>query len=1106
MKHAKKVLLAAVAALALMPVLRAQQPAEPLKFGDTDRNTQVADSRPEWQIPEVVQVGREYPRAHFMSYGDRASAAANDYPKSDFYIPLDGQWKFAWFDDYRNRPADFYKPSYDVSAWKTFSVPGTWEMNGYGDAIYTNQPYEFAPYKPQPPKLPDANPVGLYRRTFEVPMLLLDRDVFLRLDGIKSGTYVYVNGKKVGYTEDSKDAAEFKLNDYIVQGTNTIALEVYRWSTGSYLECQDFWRMSGVERSVYIFSQPKTRIEDFRVEGTLDSAYTGGILKLDVAMANTFVRPSGDMEVWFELEDATGAMVDYSYKILKMDANSRDTVSFVRDGRNDAVYRNIRPWSAEDPYLYNLVIKIRKEGKFVEYTSAKVGFRTSEIKGNQYYVNGKRVYIKGVNYHEIDEKTGKVLSEERIIQDFTLMKQYNVNAIRLAHYPQQRRFYELADQYGFYLCNEANIESHGMGYDLGKGRTLANNPVWLNAHMDRTRNMYEQTKNYTSVMFWSLGNEAGNGYNFYQTYLWLKSKDLTRPVQYERAIFEWNTDIFCPQYPGAALLETWGKRTTDRPYIMSEYAHAMGNSTGNFRDQWEMIYKYPNLQGGFIWDWVDQAVLVEKPDGDYYWAYGGDFGTNQPSDGNFLCNGLVGPDRTPHPGLAEVKKMYQYVWFKAIDAKAGKFEVSNLYDFTPLDKYTVRYELMANGRKVREGVLPLAVKPGATQTVTVPMSGFAANTPGTEYFVNFVVTTKVADGLLKAGHVVASEQFRLPVDNPKTPYAIPAGTLNVKENENSQYVVVSGNGFEVRIDRQSGFLCSYVSGGVQYIADGFGLQPNFWRGPTDNDYGWSMPSKCQPWKQVLHNLRSSVSFSKEGNTVLVTAQYALPEGCTLAVTYQVFASGIVNVSYYFRGDASAKTLIPRLGMRMRLPADMAALQYFGRGPEENYWDRNYGTNVGLYTSNAALQGTDYVRPQENGHHTDTRWLVLSKPKGGAGLLVEADGLMEFNALRNSVEDFDGQESNRPYQWPNYGPDALRHDESKAVNVMKKQTHIDDVQPRNFVELCLDYRMMGVGGDDSWGAPVYPQYTLPAKGEYQWGFTLVPLKSASAAAKATGYKY
>lgn len=1053
--------------------------------------------KPEWQDETIVAVGKEKPRSYFMSYHNRNIAAENDFKKSEFYISLNKKWRFAYFDDHKKRPTTFYKPSFDVSKWDEIDVPANWERKGYGTAIYTNHGYEFQPKNPKPPTLPDAIPIGLYRTEFEVPVSWLDRDVYLHVGGAKSGMYVYLNGEKIGYSEDSKSAAEFRLNKYLKDGKNTIALEIFRWSTGSYLECQDFWRISGIERDVYVYSQPKMRVEDFYVTSTLDETYTDGIFKLDMCMINNFIKGSGPLQIWYELENAEGVMIDYSYKEVEIAGNTRDTMRFER------TFKNVHKWSAEDPYLYTLVLKVKQDGMFTEYISQKVGFRTSEVKGNQYLVNGKRVFIKGVNLHETHEVNGHVVDEQTMIKDMELMKQMNINAIRLCHYPQQRRFYELADKYGFYVCNEANIESHGMYYDLRRGGSLGNNPAWINAHMDRTQNMYHQTKNYPCVMFWSLGNEAGNGYNFYQTYLWLKSMDKSRPVQYERAILEWNTDIYCPQYPGANAFKRWGEMKTDRPYIPSEYAHAMGNSTGNFRDQWEMIYKYPNLQGGFIWDWVDQGFLEHDKEGNPYWTYGGDYGNRAPSDGNFLCNGLVNPDRTPHPAAAEIKKVHQYIQFTAVDAATGKFEVKNIYDFTNTDKYTIKYFIKANEKTVSEGILPLALKPDQTQVVTVPVSKLVA-TPGVEYFVNFDVALKTDDGLLKKGYVVASEQFLLPIKSEKRAYET-KGTLKVQED--NEAISVGSNRFALSINRQTGYLDSYSVNGQEYIAGDFGLRPNFWRAMTDNDFGSGMQKHVLAWREPSKTLKaSSVKVAdNNGSTVIVTASYSLPENCSLNVSYKIYPSGVVNVAYAFKGNKDSKLQIPRLGMRMRMPQEMETLTYFGRGPEENYCDRNWGTNIGLYKSMASVENYDYVRPQETGHHTDTRWLALTKGAKGTGLLIEADNTLEFNALRNSIEDFDAEDSDKDYQWSNFFKDD-KNDPATAKWLKPKQTHINDIKPQDFVEVCLDQKMIGLAGDDSWYARPYPQYMINATENVNWGFTLIPVRNIAEVYKVVGQKY
>ncbi|MEG1607687.1 MAG: glycoside hydrolase family 2 TIM barrel-domain containing protein [Mucinivorans sp.] len=1063
------------------------------------QNVVIGSQTPEWQDVSVYKVGKEAPRAYFMSYLNRAEAVANDFTKSEFYLPLNGRWKFFYTDDHRNRPKDFYKPEFSVSSWKEINVPTNWERQGYGTAIYTNQPYEFAPKNPKPPTLPEAVPVGLYRRTFNIEFGWLDRDVFLHIGGVKSGAYVYINGQKVGYSEDSKSAAEFLINPYIKDGQNTLAIEVYRWSTGSYLECQDFWRVSGIERDVYIYSQPKMHLEDFYVNSSLDSSYTNGLFGLEMCLTNNFIRPTGEMQIWFELENEAGELVEYSYAEIEMQGMEKDTVRFAK------TIKNVHKWSAEDPYLYTLVLKIKQNNKFTEYISQKVGFRTSEIKGNQYLVNGKRVFIKGVNYHETHEVTGHYVDEATIIKDMELMKQANVNAIRLCHYPQQRRFYELSDKYGFYVCDEANIESHGIGYDLR--RTLGNNPAWLGAHMERTQNMYHQNKNYPCVMFWSLGNEAGNGYNFYQTYLWLKSKDLSRPVQYERALLEWNTDIYCPQYPSAALFEAWGKGTTDRPYIASEYAHAMGNSTGTLHHQWQMIYKYPNLQGGFIWDWVDQGFLEYNKDSTQsWWSYGGDYGAGAPSDGNFLCNGIISPDRTPHPAHTEVKYVYQYIQFKAMDLSRGQVEIKNIYDFNSLSKYDITWAITGNGTKVAGGTLALNLAPNESKTVTIPISSIkTAN--GVEYFLNFTAKLKASDGLLKKGAEVAADQFMLPIKGEKPQYTA-KGSVKVEQAGND--IELSSNSFSMVIDKPTGQISSYSVNGVQMMDQEFGLRPNFWRAPTDNDYGSAMPMAAKLWRDISLGDKamraSSVTLDRNApsGTAMVVAKYMLPESTSLTITYKVYASGMVNVGYDFKGNSNSSALIPRLGMRMRLPKEYSTLEYLGRGAVENYSDRSHGTFIGRYKSDAKIEGFDYVRPQETGHHTDTRWIALTKAKG-AGLLFQADGTMEFNALNASVEDYDGESSSKDYQWRNFSKED-KNDPKDGYLRLPKQTHLNDVPARDYVELNIDGRMMGLGGDDSWGSRPEKEHTISAADDFTFGFTIIPIRTSTEISKVSGTKY
>ena len=1081
--------------------------------------------KPYWQDIQVVAVNKEKPRSSFMSYADRETALTSRFEKSPYYSLLNGTWKFFFVDSYKDLPQNITDPSVNTSSWDDITVPGNWEVQGHGVAIYTNHGYEFKPRNPQPPLLPEANPVGVYRRDIEIPASWDNRDIYLHIGGAKSGLYVYLNGKEVGYSEDSKNPAEFLINKYLQPGKNVLTLKIFRWSTGSYLECQDFWRMSGIERDVFLWSQPKASIQDFRVVSTLDDTYTNGIFKLAVDLKN-HTQETKNLNVGYELLDAKGNLVTSESNDIWVSPASPQTASFEYD------LKNVAPWSAEHPNLYKLLMTIKEEGKVIEVVPFNVGFRRFEMKqidqvaedGKPYTVllfNGQPVKFKGVNIHEHNPETGHYVTEELMRKDFELMKQNNINAVRLCHYPQDRKFYELCDEYGLYVYDEANIESHGMYYSLKKGGTLGNNPEWLIPHMDRTMNMYERNKNYPSVTFWSLGNEAGNGYNFYQTYLYLKDKEINsmnRPVNYERALWEWNTDMYVPQYPSAEWLEEIGRKGSDRPVAPSEYSHAMGNSSGNLWDQWKAIYKYPNLQGGFIWDWVDQGILEKDKNGREYYTYGGDYGVNAPSDGNFLCNGIVNPDRTPHPAMAEVKYAHQNIGFEAIDLANGLFRVTNRFYFTNLKKYMVHYSVTANNKVVRSGKVSLDIEPQASKEFTVPVGNLKPQA-GTEYFVNFNVTTVEKEPLIPIGHEIACDQFRLPIESPKKAFKTSGPKLTVSTNGDN--LSASSSKVNFMFNKKTGIVTSYKVDGTEYFSEGFGIQPNFWRAPTDNDYGNGMPKRLQVWKESSKNFNvTDATVTMDGNNAVVNVNYLLPAGNLYIVNYTIYPSGAVNVAARFTStdmdaaqtevsestrtatftpgrDAARKEAsklnVPRIGVRFRLPASMNQVEYFGRGPAENYLDRNAGSMVGLYKSTAEELYFPYVRPQENGHHTDTRWVSLST--GKKGLLIQADNTIGFNALRNSIEDFDDEEATGlSRQWSNFTPEQVaNHDEAAAKNVLRRQHHINNITPRDFVEVCVDLKQQGVAGYDSWGSRPEPAYTLPANREYNWGFTLIPLK-------------
>ena len=1091
----RAIALGAICCLATTSIVRADNPDKPF-----------------WKDVQTVAVNREKPRSAFMSYADRQTALMGRYEKSPYYSLLNGTWKFYFVNSYKDLPDNITDPSVSTSSWQNITVPGNWEVQGFGTAIYTNHGYEFKPRNPQPPLLPDATPVGIYRRDFEVPANWDGRDIYLTISGAKSGTYIYINGEEVGYNEDSKTPADYQINKYIQPGKNTLTVKIYRWSTGSYLECQDFWRMSGIERDVYLWSQPKIAIQDYRVVSTLDDSYKNGIFRLAVDIKNHSEK-SKNVAVEYELIDAAGKTVQTTSNNLWVSPNEISTVSF------DKTFNNVKTWSAEHPNLYKLLMTVKVDGKIEEVIPQSIGFRRMEIKqikqlagnGQPYTVflfNGQPIKLKGVNIHEHNPKTGHYVTEKLMRKDFEIMKQNNINAVRLCHYPQDRKFYELCDEYGLYVYDEANIESHGMYYSLSKGGSLGNNPEWLTPHMYRTENMYERDKNFPCVTFWSLGNEAGNGYNFYQTYLYLKDKEKTlmnRPVNYERALWEWNTDMFVPQYPSAEWLEEIGQKGSDRPVAPSEYSHAMGNSSGNLWDQWQAIYKYPNLQGGFIWDWVDQGILQKDKNGREFWAYGGDFGVNTPSDGNFLCNGIVNPDRNPHPAMAEVKYAYSNVAFDKVDATKGLFRIINRFYFTSLKDYAVNYTIKANGKTIKSGTISVDLAPQESKEITVPVAGLKPQA-GVEYFVNFTVSTLRTEGLISAGHQIAADQFILPLTMDKKVYKANGPKLTVTTEGDNLKVVSSKVSFV--FDKKSGIVTSYKVDGTEYFNNGFGIQPNFWRAPTDNDYGNGGPKREQIWKQSSKNFSIAEATAKmEDSNAVIDVTYQLAAGNSYVVTYKIYPSGVVNASLKFTALEKAEPNAPRIGVRFRLPEIMDNISYLGRGPQENYWDRKAGSMIDLYKTTAEKMYYPYVRPQENGHHSDTRWVALTAVKG-KGLLIEGNPTIEFNALRNAIEDFDDEEqATLPRQWNNFTPEMVaNHDEAQAKDVLRRQHHVNDVTPRNFVEVCVDMKQQGLAGYDSWGARPEPAYTLPADREYQWGFTLIPLLDANNIQGKTGFSY
>ena len=1019
-----------------------------------------AQSLPYWQDMNATSVNAETRRTETIWFADRADALAKGFRESENYLGLNGMWDFRYFDDYHAMEQAFRSGRND-GTWDQVRVPGNWEVQGFGVPIYVNTTYDFCPKDPQPPLLPDVFPAALYRRTFSVPETWAGRTVFLNLAGIKSGTYVTVNGQEAGYCEDSKNLARFDITRLLRSGENELVLRVYRYSTGSYLECQDFWRISGIERDVYLSSEKSPARFDFSVVSTLDETLTRGIFRLGL-------RSEKPVEVSYELLDRDGSPVaDAVYQVDGETVTYTDTIP------------NVRKWSAETPELYTLLLRL--DG---EYTRFHVGFRRLEIAAAQdgertvkaFLVNGQPVKFKGVNLHEHNPYTGHYITREDILKDLTVMRQANINAIRTSHYPQSREFYELCDSLGFYVYDEANIESHGMGYK--PDRTLANNPAWQTKHLDRTLNMYRRTANYPCVTILSLGNEAGNGVNFYETYRTLKALEKdgqNRPVCYERADREWNTDIIVPMYPSADWFGKMGEKESGRPVVPCEYAHAMGNSTGSIDLQWGHIYAHTHLQGGFIWDWVDQGLYDEKR----VWTYGGDYGTDAPSDANFLCNGLVNPDRDPHPGYYEVRHVYQDIAITGVAPEEGRFSIRNRFYFKDLGDYLVRWRLERNGQVIKKGKLAFTTPAQASEEFTLKLPRWKMRRKG-EYRIFFETETARPVLLLAKGTVVATDEVLIKDTGVRKAFKPGKGTVDVSESDTE--IRLTAGKSELVFDKVQGFVTLYTRKGVDMFDPEFGLRPNFWRGPNDNDYGNRQPTRAYAWKEASQHFQAEVSV--EGGTVHAT--YSLPEGCSLQADFTLLPNGLLKVSAAFRGSDRKPVDIPRIGFRFRVKED--DFQYYGRGPEENYIDRNSGTFKSLFTTKASDQFYPYVRPQETGHHTETAWLATRQ------LTVVADSLFEFNALRHSVEDLDSEESDQPFQWDNFDTPPV-HDEEEAKKAHKRrQTHLCDVPDRDFTEICLDAAATGVGGYNSWGTRPEPSRTVWSTDDRSFGFTLVPVKT------------
>ncbi|MDR2026663.1 MAG: DUF4981 domain-containing protein [Prevotellaceae bacterium] len=1033
------------------------------------------NSAPEWKNPEVTSVNRLPMKSGFFAFESQSLAESRNRELSGYFLSLNGIWKFNWVEKPADTIAGFYREDFDDSNWDSFHVPANWEFNSfgknYGYPVYVNHPYEFGVRHPDPEKLmenipEDYNPTGSYRRTFTVPENWNGRQIFLYLGGVKSAFYIWVNGEYAGYGEDGKLESEYDITPYVRTGKNTVALKVHRWSDASYLECQDFWRISGIERDVYVYSTPKITVSDFKVISSLDENYRNGKLNLTVKLCN------------YNLKFRETAVTPVGYKVTATIFGQNKTTKVYEqsqsgkfDKRTDAVsfiseIPAVQAWSAEIPNLYTMYITLEVDGKVTEVIPDRIGFRTVEIKNAQVLVNGKPVYFKGVNRHEHSPETAHVISKEQMLKDVELMKRLNINAVRNSHYPADPYFYELCDEYGLYVCDEANVESHGMGYSLD--RTPGNNYIWLNAHLDRIMRMYERDKNRPCIIFWSLGNEAGNGYVFYNAYMKLKAADPTRPVQYERAVFEWNTDIYVPQYPSPNGFRSYALNRTDRPMISSEYAHAMGNSLGNFKEYWEVIEnpEYKTLQGGFIWDWIDQGLKVTE-NGRTFFAYGGDFEPESVFEGkgndrNFLINGVVNPDRIPNPGAYEVKKVYQNVAVTLSDSARYEIEVRNKNFFRDLSNCYISWSLLENGKSVQAGRLDnIDVAPQQTKKYTVPVT--YTKSANREYYLNIKFLLKTAESLLEKDYETASEQFALTqFHSPDFAQDAEAGKIAVEYKANE--CVIRGNKFSVIFDLSSGLIREYKYRGQTLILSG--PQVNFWRAMTDNDHGAGSNRNLREWFDAGKTEKPEVTVS-EGMPCTVTVKNNLfGNDAVITRTYTVSPDGKILVENDFVKKQGTHAMMPKFGNILVVAHPYRNLTYYGRGPWENYIDRNYSSDMGLYTSTVDEQYFPYVRPQESGNKTDVRWLTLTDAKG-QGIKITGNIPLEFSALPYALEDLDPEKERNQY-------------------------HSGELNKRKEIYLNVDFRQMGVAGADSWGSLPLEQYRIKYD-SYNYKYIIEPVK-------------
>lgn len=1017
--------------------------------------------KPWWLDPEVNEVNTMAPRAAFFAYETENLAKADQKARSERYLSLEGKWKFNFSKDHDKAPRDFYSLKYDDSQWTDFPVPGILELNGYGDAIYSNNGYPWrTQFRPEPPFVEERNNyTGSYRKMVTVPADWKGERIYLHVGSATSNLMVWVNGKFVGYSEDSKVSAEFDLTKYLTPGKeNLIAMQVMRWCDGSYLEDQDFWRFTGIAREVYLYARPQAHIADLFITPDLVNNYQDGTLEVKL----NAVGAKGET-VMFSLKDKEGKEV--AAQTAKVGGNGEVKVNFN--------VKNPLKWTAETPNLYTLYTTLMDGKQVAEVVPQRVGFRKVEIKNAQVLVNGQPVLFKGANRHELDPVTGYVVSMDRMLEDIRVMKELNINAVRTCHYPNDPRWYELCDIYGIYMVAEAYIESHGMGYG---DKTLAKEPTYEKAHLERNESNIKIYKNHPSIIFWSVGNEAGYGPNFEKAYDLVKAYDPSRPCQYEQAGQNGKTDIFCPMYYDYGGCDKYSQGDNPRPLIQCEYAHAMGNSMGGFKEYWDMVRKYPKYQGGFIWDFVDQGLRVKNKQGKTIYAYGGDFGRYPTSDHNFNCNGIINPDRKPNPHANEVRYYYQNIWATAKDLKAGEVEVYNENFFKSLDDVELQWTLESEGKVLANGRNALDIP--AQQKRVVKLDGYSlpADVKG-EVVLNLDFVLKKAEPMLDAGYAVAREQF---VVNPYTfptmesVLAVTSGkydTRKVEKEEKVAWVTLSAGNTSVTFNHWNGWIDYLDVDGKPMLEEGYAITPDFWRAPTDNDYGAGTQRKLHAWKNPEMKMKSFKVVENEGKAEKgVEVVYDMPSvEATLTMTYTLTPAGelVVNEAMTVNKDAKHKPELMRYGMQLVMPKAYNMLTYYGKGPGENYIDRNNGDRLGVYDAKVADQYWGYVRPQESGNKTEVRYWQV-KDENGKGLEFYSFAPMECSTLNYLASDLDD------------GWDKNAH-----------QSHSGDLTPRDFSVVKLAVRQRGLACVNSWGAIPLEQYRMPYQ-DYSFTYVIRPL--------------